>query len=135
MLPFQWSIQGDDDRVFSEQVGLRNIHRTDMSSWEHVTCPEDSAEKNDLYNERNYFFDFVHNALYDTGREDTLLWHFERKETRSGRVSYVIDCGSVVYELKVKAINCSLTYLSGSSFLVASRMETYTSERSSSSGL
>lgn len=108
MLPFQWSIQGYDDRMFSEQVGLRNIHCVDMSNWERVTCPEDSAEKNDLYNERNYFFDFVHNALYDTGREDTLLWHFERKETRAGRVSYVIDCGSKVYELKVKAINLNL---------------------------
>ena len=88
MLPFQWSIQGYDDRVFSEQVGLRNIHCTDVSNWEHVDHLEESAEKNALYNERNYFFDFVHNALYDTGLKDTLLWHFERREARSGRVGY-----------------------------------------------
>lgn len=73
MLPFQWSIHGYDDRVFSEQVGQRNIHCSDMSNWERVTCPEDSAEKNDLYNERNYFFDFVHNALYDTDQDFRLF--------------------------------------------------------------
>ena len=55
-----------------------------------------------------YFYEFVHDALYDNGEDNSLVRHFERIEPKHSKVSYVIDCGESVYELKVAAINLNL---------------------------
>lgn len=108
MFPFQWWIRGYDDEVFSEQISLKNIHYAISSNWERNPGPANSSEADALYNERNYFYEFVHDALYDNGNENSLIRHFERMETKHGKVTYVIDCGEKVYELKVGAINLNL---------------------------
>jgi len=108
MFPFQWRIQGYEDEVFSEQINLNNIAYAVGSNWERNPDPASEVEANALYNERNYFYEFVHDALYDNGKDNSLIRHFERKETKLGKVSYVIDCGENVYKLKVDAINLNL---------------------------
>ena len=108
MFPFQWRIHGYDERVFSEQISLKNIGYAVGSNWERLSVPTVEEEKDDLYNERNYFYEFVHDALYDNGKENSLVRHFERNEPKYGKVTYVIDCGEQVYELRVAAININL---------------------------
>jgi len=109
MFPFQWRIDGYDDEVFSEQISLGNIRYGVGINWKRVSDPSDEKELDDLYNERNYFYEFVHDALYDNGSETSLVRHYEREEPKHGKVSYVIDCGEKgAYDLKVVAINLNL---------------------------
>lgn len=108
MFPFQWRIQGFGNKIFSEQISLENIHFSVGSNWERQVVQTKENENDDLYNERNYYYEFVHDALYDNGKADSLIRHFERKEPKHGEVTYNIDCGTKVYELKVNSINLNL---------------------------
>ncbi len=108
MFPFRWKVDKLDDKLFSEQISLKNIKYADSPNWEHVINPDNDIEKDDLYNERNYFYEFVHDALYDDGSDKSLVRHFERKEVKSGEVTYIITCGEQKYELEVGAINLNL---------------------------
>ena len=108
MFPFQWRIKGFDNETFSEQISLRNIDYGVGANWERVSVPHNEEERDGLYNERNYFYEFVHDALYDNGSDSSLIRHYERNEPKHGGVSYVIDCGKNVYGLKVSAINLNL---------------------------
>lgn len=108
MFPFQWRIKGYDDKMFSEQISLNNIAYVVGSNWERNPGPASEDEADNLYNERNYFYEFVHDALYDNGSENSLIRHFEREETKNSDVTYIIDCGEKVYKLRVDAINLNL---------------------------
>lgn len=110
MFPFQWKINGLDDKPFSDQVNLEYIHYELSSSWERTTTPTVEEEKDSLYNERNYFYEFVHPALYDDGSHHTLVRHYERCEPKHGSVTYRIVCGNGhdEYILDVQSINLNL---------------------------
>lgn len=108
MFPFQWRIRDYGDKVFSEQINLKNIIYAVGSNWERNLGPDNDDEADSLYNERNYFYEFVHDALYDNGQENSLIRHFERTEPKHGKVNYVVDCGEKTYELRVDAINLNL---------------------------
>ena len=108
MFPFQWEIEGYGNKPFSDQINLRNIEFSQGSNWERIIVPTVENEVDDLYNERNYFYEFVHDALYDTGKSNTLIWHCERKEPQHSDVFYAIESGDKLYELKVDAINLNL---------------------------
>lgn len=107
MFPFRWKINGLDDRPFSEQVNLENIRYALSSNWERMSTPTVEEEKDGLYNERNYFYEFVHPALYDDGSLHTLVRHYERIEPKHGGVTYKIVCGRDhdEYILDVQSIN------------------------------
>ena len=109
MFPFQWHIKEHSEKDFSEQISLQNIDYSHSSNWERITIPSVESEVNDLYNERNFFYEFVHNALYDDGTKNSLIRHFERDEPKHNDVFYVIDCGDKEsFDLKVKAINLNI---------------------------
>ena len=110
MFPFQWKINGYDGRPFSEQVDLENICYAFSSNWERMPKPIVEDEKDGLYNERNYFYEFVHPALYDDGSHQTLVRHYERSEPKHGDVTYHIVCGRHhdEYILDVQSINLNL---------------------------
>lgn len=108
MFPFQWRIRGYDNEVFSEQISLNNIVYATGANWVRNPGPADDNEADSLYNERNYFYEFVHDALYDNGHANSLIRHFEREETKHGKITYIVDCGEKVYELRVDAINLNL---------------------------
>lgn len=110
MFPFRWKIKDLDNRTFSEQIDLNNIRYAQSPNWERLTVPVKENESNDLYNERNYFYEFVHPALYDDNSEHTIIRHFERREPKHGEVNYRIVCGSnkKEYLLDVRAINLNL---------------------------
>lgn len=107
MFPFRWKINGLDDRPFYEQVNLENICYALSSNWERMSTPTVEEEKDGLYNERNYFYEFVHPALYDNGEPHTLMRHYERIEPKHGGVTYHIVCGQNhdEYTLDVQSIN------------------------------
>lgn len=87
MFPFQWQIKGYDDKVFSEQISLKNIDFALNCNWNRIIEPVIDSEVNDLYNERNYFYEFVHDALYDNGNDNSLVRHFEREEPKHSDIN------------------------------------------------
>lgn len=112
MFPFRWKIKDLEDKPFSEQIDLNNIHYAQSPNWERMPVPTVEKESDDLYNERNYFYDFVHPALYDDGTQSTINRHFERREPKGGEgcVTYRVVCGrdKKEYLLDVYAINLNL---------------------------
>ncbi len=109
MFPFQWSIKDFEEKTFSEQIDLNKIQYSNSGHWERFTIPVNNQELDDLYNERNYFYEFVHEALYDNGSNGSLIRHYERNDPKRGGVVYRITCdGGNLYELRVKAINLNL---------------------------
>ena len=77
--PFKWSISSLQDKPFTKQVDLSQIEYAENSQWiRSVVCPED--EQVVLYNEKNFFYEFVHPVLYDDGLAHSVVRHFERRE-------------------------------------------------------
>ena len=116
MFPFRWKIANLVNRPFSEQIDLNRIHYGLSPNWERIGIPPaDKDESDDLYNERNYFYEFVHPSLYDDNSDNSIIRHFERREpTKGTSATYRIVCGSnkKVYELDLWSININL-YSSG----------------------
>lgn len=113
LFPFRWKISHLDGRPFSEQINLESIRYNQGPNWERVyTPPTLEKEGDDLYNERNYFYEFVHPALYDDGSHTTLIRHYERREPKHGQVTYSIVCGNknapTTYQLAVSSMNLNL---------------------------
>lgn len=111
MFPFRWHIEEQRAERFGEQIAFRNIKfPTVFDAWERVIEPKTPEEKESLYNEKNYFYEFVHDALYDTGRDDNtnIVRHYERKEPKSQNVFYHIKTFDKEYVLNVDAINLNL---------------------------
>lgn len=94
--PFKWEKKGLEKEKFSTRFDLNNVIPTNNSSWENLPFPLTNEYLAELYNEKNFFYDFVHNVLYDSGEKNNIIRHFERKE------AYQTD---LVYEIKVIANN------------------------------
>ena len=111
MFPFRWKRKDSNGLPFSEQINLQNLRYSVSTNWERSAIPPTVEKENDdLYNERNYFYEFVHPALYDDGTKHSLIRHFERREPKHGDVTYHIVCGKAhkEYILDVQAVNLNL---------------------------
>lgn len=134
--PFKWELRGDEDKLFTEQIDLERIPLNTHTFWERIqyepdkkTSPMDVGniqEKQELFGELQYYFDFVHPVLYDKkGEQNPIIFHFERKEPKNGNVEYHIIVDDQKYTLQVEAINLNL-YSTGVgilSFYLANRKE------------
>ena len=69
--PFRWSIPADKNKLFSQQINLSRIEYRENSQW--VRTLDNEAERKIVYDEKNYFFEFVHPILYDDGGALLLL--------------------------------------------------------------
>ncbi len=117
--PFKWDVKGIENKVFSEQICLDKISYCSPSYWKRVQQPESPDEQVALYNEKNYYYEFVHKVLYDEpGNTHGLIRHFERLEPQTLDVSYLIKVKGrpLPYRLKVAAINLNL-YATGVGFM------------------
>jgi hypothetical protein len=94
--PFKWERKGLEKDKFSKRFDLCNIQPSCDSSWENLPFPRTDEYSTELYNEKNFFYKFVHNVLYDSGKSNNIIRHYERKE------AYQTDLG---YEIKVIANN------------------------------
>lgn len=90
LLPFKYSEEQSIDEV---------------PLWKRVCSPENEKDKIDLFNEKQYFYPFVHNALYDNGKKDTLIRHYERN-VDSGK--YIIVVNQKEYTLDIESIDVNL---------------------------
>ena len=118
--PFKWDIKGVEFNTLSERIDLTKLHFRPGSCWER-TQNANSKEAKDLYNEKNYYYKFVHKTLYDSAsNEDNIIMHFERKECKEEdkTVQYVIKKRGRTnpFTLDIDAININL-YSTGIGFL------------------
>lgn len=110
MFPFKWEIKQKNESVFGKRHHLSNISPVDDSPWHRKVMNYNEQEKIELYNEKNFFYEFVHNSLYDTGQEpQPVLHHFERKEALNGQTDYEIGIKQASSELSYKLNIRSLT--------------------------
>lgn len=114
--PFKWEIPGEEKKLFSDQVDLEHIPLESTSKWERVQLDDDSLsqmvnaqEQEELFGERQYYYDFVHSVLYDVkGAEDSIIHHYERREPKEGKVEYSIELKHRTYVLRLDALNVNL---------------------------
>lgn len=119
--PFQWEPGLQKNKPFGDRFDLDKVKPGQGSSWRNLPEPETEQYKIELYNEKNFFYEFVHNALYDDGSgQNSVLRHYERKETIDGHdVRYEIGVNSgkkQVYSLPVRSITLDI-YSTGTGLL------------------
>lgn len=87
------------------------------SRWKRVieNAPKaDDAEAESYYNEKNYFYNFVWPAMYDSGNKDTVVRHYEYdvpavQDANKGECPYyAFVVKDKTYRLKIKYINLNL---------------------------
>lgn len=114
--PFKWEIKGKENEIFSEQVDLDSIPISSCSMWERVQIEDsqysqsgDTKEQEELFAERQYYFDFVHPVLYDMKNVgNSIIHHYERREPKESNVEYHIKVKDKTYVLRLDALNVNL---------------------------
>ena len=123
IFPFKWENKITKLKSFSEQFDLTKIKNRENSNWFNLPNPITPEYATELYNEKNFFYKFVHPVLYDDGdiSEDSVVLHYERKEAYDNReLIYEIDVVSIPhsrYHLNLKSIGLNL-YSTGTGSLV-----------------
>ena len=117
--PFKWEFASDRELLFSKRFDISRLADKELktSLWRHVQNDDKSLhsgtqtdmEAEELFAEKQYFFEFVHPVLYDIKDDRTpLIRHYERLEPQSSTVKYVIEKNDRTYTLEVDAINLNL---------------------------
>ena len=122
--PFKWAKKDVHEGTMTQLTDFSQIRFLNSGKWVRLAVAEsqendgNKTDKNNvsldaqvLYNEKNYYFRFVHDVLYDSGDgNDNLVMHFERKEPQEKDVRYLIKVSGreKPYCLKVDAININL---------------------------
>lgn len=121
LFPFQWELNDQKDKSFSCRFDLNAIHRDKSSNWINITDPKTANYETELYNEKNFFYKFVHNILYDNGQtEHPAIKHYERKEAYEQELQYEIGVKATehnIYSLKCKSIGLDL-FSTGTGLLI-----------------
>ncbi len=110
--PFKWDVLDAGIYDLSTRLSLTNIKPKQWCKWVNVgSCSDNADEQKWLYDEKNYFYKFVHPTMYDTLADNTLLKHYKREECihNSDNCEYRIvvrqDGGKKEYVLQIDAIN------------------------------
>ncbi|MCX6272659.1 MAG: hypothetical protein NTU44_15855 [Bacteroidetes bacterium] len=121
LFPFQWEKEKYKGKPFNERFDLNNINIQTGSMWENMPFPKGEQYETELYNEKNFFYKFVHKVLYDAGKtDDPIIKHFERKEAYSQELTYEIGITANrenTYVLKIKSIGIDL-FSTGTGILI-----------------
>ena len=94
--PFSWG--GD----------LRPLRYKKNAHWKESS--PDSEEMKELYDEKNYFYPYVHKVLYDDGEEKSMIIHLEMPCGPEARYEITVNNGGnpIRYSLKLDALNLNL---------------------------
>jgi hypothetical protein len=122
IFPFKWDNKRTKHKPFSERFNLKDVKKREDSNWINLPNPITPEYATELYNEKNFFYEFVHPVLYDEGiNDDSVVLHYERKEAYENRqLFYEIDVianKSKRYRLNLKSIGLNL-YSTGTGSLV-----------------
>jgi len=111
MFPFTWEMADRKEMPFSEKTSIENFNLSEYSSWENIATPKSDEYKRELYNEKNFFYPFTHQVLYDDSCAERIIRHFERKEPYQKEVTYnihVVSGREQLYSLHIRSISLNL---------------------------
>jgi len=94
--------KNSEEKTLTEQIALKNVTFESSTQWERGT-PDGIT-----YDERNYFYEFVHKAIYDKDGDASHVRHYERKEPKTSSVTFEIATKEKVYKLQVKGIHLNM---------------------------
>ncbi|MCK9617159.1 MAG: hypothetical protein M0R21_04925, partial [Lentimicrobiaceae bacterium] len=121
LYPFKWEKKGQQKDKFSKRFNLNNIQPVQDSYWQNIPSPLTGDYITELYNEKNFFYEFIHSVLYDSGDgKNNIIRHYERKEAYETDLFYeikVIAKKEDIYHLKLKSIVLNL-YSTGTGILI-----------------
>ena len=123
IFPFKWENRSTSKKTRLGEYNLLEIMPKGSSNWINLPKPITSDYATELYNEKNFFYEFVHPVLYDEGgSQNPIVLHYERKEAYNRNdVFYEIDVIanniSNRYKLNLKSIGLNL-YSTGTGSLV-----------------
>lgn len=119
--PFKWELPDKKNKLLSEQVDARQIPIEPNSPWERVQISKDDKdfeldetlrrEREEIFNEQQYYYDFTHPVLYDTkdiDDKEQIISHYERLEPKNSTVEYHINHRGKKYQLRVEAMNLNI---------------------------
>ena len=104
--PFKWEYKGKKDEPLEIQTDLGNFSKileNTRSQWEKQAAwypPKTLVQ----YNESNYYYDFVRNALYDDGKEDSMLRHYRYKLPDDAAYCITLQSTAKTYRLRMDDI-------------------------------
>lgn len=105
--PFKWNVPNSEkEKEFSKQIDLAQLKPSSNSSWKRNLKPEGNDEKV-LYDEKCYYYPFVSDVLYDSGKPETLVHHYERSDVQDNLCFYGIEVKGKEspYKLRIDSIN------------------------------
>jgi hypothetical protein len=93
---------------FSWEGDLRPLRNKENTHWKKST--PDSEEMKSLYDEKNYFYPYVHKVLYDDGEEKSMILHLEMPCGPEARYEITVNNGGnpIRYSLRLDALNLNL---------------------------
>lgn len=111
--PFKWELNNSKSGIFTDCTDLSCIDYCTPSCWERIQKATTEDDATIIYNEKNYFYKFVHPILYDDINNDRqLIRHFERKELKlpDTNVFYNIKIRNrkLPYKLRIDAMNINI---------------------------
>jgi len=108
LFPFQWTPIGKEKEDFSERHDLTKLKVRPDSQWKNQPEPKTQDYQTELYNEKNFFYKFLHTMLYDDGKDlHPVIKHYERTEAYKNELIYEIGVkanSESNYKLKIKSI-------------------------------
>ncbi len=107
LFPFKWYDTGNPRNELLDRESLKTLKCQRFTNWVRSN-PVTPQQAEELYNEKNYYYQFVHEALYDEqpGNDDPVMQHYEHKCAEWENVNYHIELGNgKIYTLTVDAIN------------------------------
>lgn len=89
MFPFSWETKNYNEKPFSERYALSNFNKAKVIGWKKTDLNVKSEKAVEEFNERNYFYKFIHPALY-SNEKSIEFQHFERDEVHKKSLKYII---------------------------------------------
>lgn len=111
--PFSWKIKGTDKKTLEDKINLEKIEHRKDSVWKAISSQKRKQEdKEEMYNEKNYFYSYVHSAIYENDEKpvsENSIRHFEID--CGGDARYEILSGGKIakkFSLRIDSINLNI---------------------------
>lgn len=119
LFPFEWKPK---DKT---KIGDLSIFGKDNEkpNWERQTLKDTPNNKNLLYNEYQYFYDFVRKVLYDDGNEKSPIRHYKYKsehlqyEIKKGEDTFTLDVDKILLNLYNTGVGTLSFHLSNKEYI------------------
>jgi hypothetical protein len=113
LFPFQWDVKDPNVTTFSKRYQLNNLKPKPGGYWQNYPQPESNDYQTELYNEKNFFYKFVHTAMYDDNDSAgyPAVKHYERQEAYNTDLIYEIGIRATrqsIYKLHLKSIGLDI---------------------------